>query len=79
MILKNRLILKQISSVLLTDIFVKFLGFCILPLYLNFMPKSNFGEYGFIFTTSIMASSLMSFVSLLLKHLSQFNKATLIR
>jgi O-antigen/teichoic acid export membrane protein len=73
LILTNKSILKQISSVLLTDIVIKFLSFCILPLYLNLMSKTDFGEFGFIFTTAIMASTLMSLslYTLLIKHLSK--------
>ncbi len=60
MILFQKSFLKKISLVLTTDIFTKFLSLIILPLYLNYMPKEEFGEFGFLFTSALTASTLMS-------------------
>ena len=60
MILFQKSFLKKISIVLTTDIFTKFLSLIILPLYLNYMPKEEFGEFGFLFTSALTASTLMS-------------------
>ena len=60
MILLKKLFLKKISIVLTIDIFTKFLSLIILPLYLNYMPKIEFGEFGFLFTSAVTASTLMS-------------------
>ena len=73
MILNDKLILKQISTVLIIDILTKILGFCVLPFYLTLMPKSEFGEFGFIFTSVITSSTVMAlgFYTLIIKDLSK--------
>ena len=65
--------MKQISTVLIIDILTKILGFCVLPFYLTLMPKSEFGEFGFIFTSVITSSTVMAlgFYTLIIKDLSK--------
>lgn len=60
MIITEGKFIKNISAVLIVDVFTKALAFLILPFYLNIMPKSEFGEFGFILTTSITCSTLLS-------------------
>lgn len=80
MILFQKSFLKKISIVLTTDIFTKFLSLIILPLYLNYMPKEEFGEFGFLFTSAVTASTLMSLnlyviiIRDLSKNINFFNK-----
>ena len=60
MILFDRTFIQKVSIVIIVDTLVKILGFIILPLYLSQMPKDEFGEFTFMFTTAITLSTLMT-------------------
>ena len=60
MILFNRKFIQKVSIVIIVDTIVKILSFIILPIYLSQMPKGEFGEFTFVFTTAITLSTLMT-------------------
>ncbi len=60
MILFDRTFIQKVSIVIIVDTIVKILSFIILPIYLTQMPKSEFGEFTFVFTTAITLSTLMT-------------------
>ncbi len=60
MILFDRTFIQKVSIVIIVDTLVKILGFIILPIYLSQMPKDEFGEFTFMFTTAITLSTLMT-------------------
>lgn len=60
MILFDRTFVQKVSIVVIVDTIVKILSFIILPIYLSQMPKGEFGEFTFVFTTAITLSTLMT-------------------
>lgn len=60
MILFDRTFVQKVSIVIIVDTIVKILSFIILPIYLSQMPKGEFGEFTFVFTTAITLSTLMT-------------------
>ena len=60
MILFDRTFVQKVSIVIIVDTVVKILSFIILPIYLSQMPKGEFGEFTFVFTTAITLSTLMT-------------------
>ncbi len=76
MILFNKNFFQKISLVLSVDVISKVISFVLLPIYLNLMPKNEFGEYGFVFVTIITASTLMTlnFYIFIIKDLSVIKK-----
>ncbi len=60
MILFDRTFVQKVSIVIIVDTLVKILSFIILPIYLSQMPKGEFGEFTFVFTTAITLSTLMT-------------------
>ena len=60
MILFEKSFIQKVSIVIVVDASIKLLSFIILPIYLSYMPKNDFGEFGFIFTTAVTLSTVMS-------------------
>ena len=52
--MRNPKIFKSIALVSGFDGLLKVLAFCLLPFYLFWMPKEDFGEFGYIFSAAGM-------------------------
>ena len=52
--------LKKIGAVTLIDVLTKAAGFLLLPVYLGFMPKEEFGEFTFFFSAIMPCTLILS-------------------
>jgi O-antigen/teichoic acid export membrane protein len=53
-------LLKKIGAVTLIDVLTKAVGFLLLPVYLGFMPKEEFGEFTFFFSAIMPCTLILS-------------------
>lgn len=71
--------LKKIGYITIAELITKAITYLLLPLYLLFMPKAEFGEFGFYFSTIPTISSFLSlslFIPFVKSYCSKSEEAT---
>lgn len=53
-------LLKSVSIILVADVAIRFAGYVLLPLYLQLMPKTEFGEFIYIYSLVTLAAPLLA-------------------
>ncbi len=70
----EKLLIKKVSLVLLSDVLIKIVGYMLLPYFLNKMAVTEFGEFGFIFSIISLLAPLFT-LGLYVPQIREFTEA----